>query len=748
MAFGRDGDTIDIFEYLLNRYDFENMEKKEDYLRGLEEATERMPENPIVFIMLKYAIKYGNKAMINRYLEEFQKIDWVNEKFVVENAFGDYEKGVFEYIVNLSLDDGNGYNKEQHQKSISWLNTLIDEYNIYKPSYISQLAIFREVELLKKYIAKDKNALLSQKNLLMGMMRYQNGDDYEYKSPSDDKLLYTFNYKQKERDEILQLLLENGYNFIEKEPESFATLLTGKIPFKGEYERYNYTIKVQSQAFWDMLEKYPNENDVSLFNLSLSWEQLQTLDRLGYFSNKKEALFEIMTNFKQNGYAYNEYDEIEIDTHEYKALKLIEDGIKLTPTKQKDILLKYTQYNMQAYSKEYCDNNTMINKIICEKMANKQTADLILKDCVDEDKSIYDIERLFENYVEIKKPLFIHIQEQLLANDKLKDLYAQHYLRSEEEIYEYLKQKKEYYTQKQKLYNGKMGMKHLGDYGQMGEALIESQNFEGLRGVIKFIKENNLRFKDESLNIDLDIIKKLMEQKAPKDVIEYMLTTLTEYTFYASYSGVDEKFLDNLINYELWDVANKTSKNVSLDCTDKYDKTPLHYACEKHDLEKIENYIKLGLSLTTTDRYGKNAIDSFLKTKPSEKDVKLIEFFEWLFKEFIAQGGKVLHKQKYIKPIKAKKFKPYHDIIDKMENYKAPLQEENEIELEEDEELIELTIYKTEKSIHYHRYSTTVMVPKKDLVLDDTDIISDYVEDWEYDSDWDSDEDIEYEVVK
>jgi hypothetical protein len=492
-----------------------------------------------------------------------------------------------------------------------------------------------------------------------------------------------------------------------------------------------------------MLEKNPNENNISLFNINLNWEQLQTLDRLGYFTNKKEALFEIITNFKTNGYAYNEYDEIKDDTNEYKALKLIEDGIKLSPIKQKDILFKYTQYNMQAYRKEYCDNNTMINKIICEKMANKQTANIILKALVDEDKSKYDIQRLFENYVDIKKPLFIHIQEQLLANDKLKDLYAQYYLRSENEIYEYLNQKREYYTQKQKLYNGKMGMKYLGDYGQMGEALIDSQNFEGLRGVIKFITENNLLFRDPSYKIDLDIIKKLMEEKAPKDVIEYMLTTLTEYTFYSSYSGVDKNLLDNLIKYELWDVANKISKSVDLNCTDKYDKTPLHYACKNHDLDKIENYIKLGLSLTITDRYGKNAIDSFLQSKPDPKNIKLLDFFKKLLEINYSNGNRLYLDTK---PIKAKKYAPYLELIEKYQNLKLPQKEE--IELEEDDELVEIVVYKTEKSIHYHRYTQTIQVPKKDLVLDDNDLINDYVDDWEYDSDWDSDEDIEYEVVK
>jgi DNA polymerase/3'-5' exonuclease PolX len=89
----------------------------------------------------------------------------------------------------------------------------------------------------------------------------------------------------------------------------------------------------------------------------------------------------------------------------------------------------------------------------------------------------------------------------------------------------------------------------------------------------------------------------------------------------------------------------------------------------------------------------------------------------------------------------------YPKIIENMQNYKADSKQQEDIN-DDDEELVELTIYKTEKSIHYHRYSTTIMVPKKDLVLDDNQIVNDYVQDWEYDTQWDSDEDIEYERVK
>jgi hypothetical protein len=722
-----DNDKVEVFDYLINKYDFVNMEKSDDEEYDFDIALENMPNSPLIFVAIKKAFAKANKSYIDKYINEFKTIDWNNKLFTDQWENDKYN------VVDSAVDFIRGeddYSKERTNKSVKWLNVLIDEYNIYNFSIMKNLIIFRQKELIQKYIKKDPEEFLKCQKLLENMTYHRDSSEkYEYQNDKENRY-YRLTDKPEIRDEILHLLIKSGYNFIQKETSTFKELLTGKIDLK--FPRYNYgerlsddllPLSFDNNIFWEILEKNVNKSNdkVSLFSADLDYEQIEKLEKLNYLTSLEDVLLALIENFDQ-------------DQNYQKAQKLVDRNIKLSTKQQVQLLLK-SQYESQK--------NENINKFICENLANEDTAKELLE--IIKTKKAYDLENIFKNYVEIKKPIFKYIEDEILSLENAKELYAKYYLRTQDEIYNYLNTTKEYYTTPQKNYNDKMEMVYLGDFRNFGYELLESQNYDGLKGVIKFIEENNLSFYNPTKENYLDHIIKMVWNDAPSYVVEYLFSKINKYKFQYSNYSIDKKFIEKLIEHKMYNFSSQLkSKKIDLNIGDKYDKTPLHYACESRDIDKIKDYIKIGLSLNSYDRYGKTCIDAFVKSKLDPKDVDTLEFFKELLEQFVKDGGKMSTIS--ITPIKAKKYAPYHKLLEDMKDYVAP---QDEIEqIEEDEELVEVVFYKTQKSVHYHKYTATAMVPKKDLVLDDTDLIDDYVKSWEYERDWDSDEDIEYEVEK
>jgi hypothetical protein len=722
-----DDSKVEVFDYLINKYDFTNMEKSNDEEYDFEIALENMPNSPLIFLAIKKAFAKANKAYIDKYINEFKSIDWNSKVFT--DQWGEDNYNVIDTAVDFVRGEDD-YAKDRTNKSIQWLNVLIDEYNIYNFSIMKDLIIFRQKELIKKYIKKDPKEFLKCQKILENMAYHKStSEEYEYKNDKENKH-YRLTDKPEIRDEILYLLLDSGYNFIQKETQTFKELLTGKINLKFpqyNYGKYSYDklfeIKFDHKIFWEILEKHPNKSDeqIALFSIELDYEQIERLEKLNYLSSLEEVLCELIENFEQ-------------DQNYQKAEKLVKKGVKLSIEQQTKLILKST-YDSQS--------SKNINKFICENLANEDTAKQLLETI--KTKKAFDLENIFKSYVEIKKPLFKYIENEILGLENAKELYAKYYLQTSDEIYNYLNTKKEYYTTPQKNYHDKMEMVYIGDFRNFGYELLESQNYDGLKGVIKFVEENSLSFYNPTKENYLDQIVKMVWNDAPSYVVEYLFSKINKYKFQYSNYSIDKKFIEKLIEHEMYDFAQKLkSKKIDLNIGDKYDKIPLHYACESRDIDKIQKYIKIGLSLNSYDRYGKTCIDAFVKSKPDPKDSDTLEFFKELLEQFVKDGGNI--KTIAITPIKAKKYAPYHQILEDMTDYVAPQDETKE--LEEDEELVEVVFYKTEKSVHYHKYTATAMVPKKDLVLDDTDLINDYVQSWEYERDWDSQEDTEYEVKK
>jgi hypothetical protein len=722
-----DNDKVEVFDYLINKYDFANMKKSDDEEYDFEIALENMPNSPLIFVAIKKAFAKANKSYIDKYINEFKTIDWNNKLFTDQWENDKYN------VVDSAVDFIRGeddYSKERTNKSVKWLNVLIDEYNIYNFSIMKNLIIFRQKELIQKYIKKDPEEFLKCQKLLENMTYHRDSSEkYEYQNDKENRY-YRLTDKPEIRDEILHLLIKSGYNFIVKETQTFKELLTGKIDLK--FPRYNYgerlsddllPLSFDNNIFWEILEKNVNKSNdkVSLFSADLDYEQIEKLEKLNYLTSLEDVLLALIENFDQ-------------DQNYQKAQKIVDRNIKLSTKQQVQLLLK-SQYESQK--------NKNINKFICENLANEDTAKELLE--IIKTKKAYDLENIFKNYVEIKKPIFKYIENEILSLENANELYAKYYLRTQDEIYNYLNTTKEYYTTPQKNYNDKMEMVYLGDFRNFGYELLESQNYDGLKGVIKFVEENSLSFYNPTKENYLDQIVKMVWNDAPSYVVEYLFSKINKYKFQYSNYSIDKKFIEKLIEHKMYNFSSQLkSKKIDLNIGDKYDKTPLHYACESRDIEKIKAYIKIGLSLNSYDRYGKTCVDGFVKSKPDPKDGDTLEFFKELLEQFVKDGGNI--KTISTTTIKAKKYAPYHQLLEEMEDYVAPQDETKE--LEEDEELVEVVFYKTQKSVHYHKYTATAMVPKKDLVLDDTDLIDDYVKSWEYERDWDSDENTEYEVEK
>lgn len=742
---GTNENSIDLFEYLLPRYDFASMDKKEDYLKGFNEAQALMPDNPVLFVVLKSALKYQRKAYIDKYIDAFKRIDWLAD-FVIEGAFGDAREPLMEGIALRYIKEGGYYGatfeKGMQENTKAWLNTLLEEYGIYDFRIFPTLLLYRATDLVEKYIQRDPQALMNERNLLSLMMYHTNGEDYKYKDYSKHKELYVFAYEEAERNKILSLLLRYGYNFIEREPEHFSQLLTGKIVLK---EKRNALVHFDKTPFWQFLEQIPNTKKHSLFHIEMTWQELERLGQLGYFEKKEEALYELLNNFKKDGYAYNDYDEVDgVTSNEYKALALIKQGVTLSADQHVKLLLANTEYNDAAVRPESRVNYSLVLKVLCEKLANQATLECLLVSLKSLDS--YRVKEFFQNYVEIKKPLLEKIQSEILAVESISLCYVNNYLRSEAEIFNYLESKKDVYLDSEATDNAQRTKIYLGDYWAFGHQLLCSKNFEGFKGVIRFVDKYGLKYASGGANY-INVLKNIMAQNAPKEVVDFIVN---EITLYSPTGAMEQSFLDNLIKYELFALIEKMREaGVDVDIKDKYGKTPLHYACEAHSIHNVQLYLKAGLSVTMLDRYGKTPIDCFLKIKPDASNTELLVLFESLLKTCVHQGG-YIQKDAWINAIKAKKFAPYHRLIEDVANnalLSTTVGFNEDSERAEDESLVEVVIYRTEKTIHYHRYSSVIQVPKKDLVLDADQLARDYAPDWEYENDWVSDESITYEVI-
>jgi hypothetical protein len=475
----------DAVKYLIENYDIESMKPGIIYYHGYNEAKKYLPDNPIIFVILKKSIEYGLDFWIDEYREIFDSIDWVNLKYKYYlDLF--YKDNFMLYRGKISKDL-----KERNQRRVDWLGTLLDYYNIYSFKLFKRFLLFREVELVEKYIAKDKEQFLAQKNLLSTMLRnLDSGSIGEYENDKASKL-YKFSYEEEKRDKILQILMDNGYNFIERESDAFRILLTGKIELGVGSSRMS--VCWDKDPFWSMLEKY---------------------------ASKEEVLYVLIDGFKKGEHSYLEYGDISEDDNEYKAIKLIEDGVKISAKRQVELLFKYSSDEM-IY--------TMINRVICEKLANKNTAQEILKTLNHEDKGSYKIEDFFGSYIEYRKPILQLAEGEFLSSEKLKNYYVAYYFRTGDEIYNYLT-------------NNKL------EVAKLGKQMLRNNNWDGFEGVIRFVQDNECKYEETPLRTEYIIgIDHSVKRGAPESTVKFLLTLIER----DINTEVSREFLENLIKFNL-----------------------------------------------------------------------------------------------------------------------------------------------------------------------------------------------------
>ena len=760
---------LEVLDYYLNNYsDVTSTELKPkdmwDSLGSDYQVAKHINKDKALLTMMFFtSVKTANKNLYE-YLKP--KLKEINLNAQIPIRYESYDENVSEekyYIIesitkNFSrktadnelfiaeLDgkkDKEKYIKDEESKNkklLDWLEFLFEEgvspfnstlqSNFYFRTYpFSILVLNRETKLIKKAIelfGDDWDKYKQNVDLLKDILSY-NGDSSNYYQRVKDPQVYIYPYKAKQRDEIIEFLAKNEFPFFKS--SSFVNALMGKVYYSHEYTKYSFDIN--SELFWSILQNNTPQGDgtFTISHNSFSEEQNEILEKKAYAVDKNELLLKYIDSLKE--YSSDDSDIVQ------KAQKLIDRGATLLDPM--GILHKYSNYTT-AHNISYSDDYTSIVKLVVDNdMVSKQQ----FQDWFEQENlHIWDKEELFKNYKVEKKPLYTKYKDLILGFDfKIQILYITLACDSEEEAYEFFVKNKDKFELS---YYDNGSLITSSDNCPLN-TLVYYKNWDVLRGYIKFIdkynpiKENSLVFVE---------IKNILD-KAPQDILEW----------YQNYVDVDtlksiEYEVLEAIMYKNLDVILQKFKNKTtiLNVSNKYAKTLLHNACDYKNLTKIHKLLDLGLSVNIQDKYNKTPLDSFLKAKPDEKDEEHFEMFKTLLRELLKEGGKP--SEDSIKPIKAKKYKAYHELLNDYSEISNEIEKEDELEeLKQeqiDNELVEVEIYRTEVTTHYHRYKTTVQIPRKDLVLEDDDIVNDYYDyaDEEYDSDWDSSANSEWEIIK
>jgi hypothetical protein len=641
--------------------------------------------------------------------------------------------------------------EKSNQKQREWLSFLLDEgMNPFnksnsKDSNISLFTYFvlnRELDLIKKsldlysYVPRVNpdgieyeiaywDTYCEDVDILNTVVNFKSYSNYYV--PSDDPEVYRYEQKPELRDEILQLFAEKGFPFYKS--EIFLSYLKGSTFVKVGYR--DFDVKLNSEWAWNYIKNFApefSEPEYIFYHTSFSDEQLELLSSKGYGKDKGDMLLELVKKM------YDKYSLSSRDELLQKAQKMIDDGVRFKEPMQ--LLEEYSHY---YHSYQYSHANTDYTELIDLIVKN----DLISEDQFKgyfEDESIgrWDKQRIFEHYKHSKEPLFHRYKAVINSLDTdLKKEYFIHACLDDEEGYSFLRDSLEQLR-------GNENYQYY--HSSIVRDLESSKNWELLRGFIKLDSEFNLL---NGLKISFNTLLSLIKDNAPRDILEWYDRNL-KIDDRVKLSSYEE--LELIINSSLANSLQALKDGNGFNVVDKYSKTILHYACEGKSIEKIHKLLDIGFPTNIRDRYDRTPFDSFLKGKPDEKDDTHFQTFKRLLKHLLREGG--TPSADAIKPIRAKKFKAYHQLLEDYSEIEDELNQESSVEEREREayenELVEVTIYRTEVSTHYHRYKVVTEVPRKDLVLDNKDLIDDYYDydKEDYDSDWDSSSENEWEVEK
>lgn len=755
---------IDILDYYLNHFfkNYKSEHKPSNYYdnfgHNYSVAQYLNPEQPLETMLFLKGINHINKNIYDylkpklnqfnihqlipfRYDIVDDKVDedqyYILEMIVKKLSRKCVENEVFMQEIN-SEKNGKERLKEidnENNDIRSWISFLLDEgLNPFIGSYnrniyldidpFTRFILNREFDLIKKsielfpedwqayqYIPSDKVYIESNRDLLKNILAYQ-GYDSNYYDRKKDPEIYLYSFKPEQRDEIILYLAKKGYPFYRS--QLFKNALKTNYSYKFDYTEYK--VDINTAIFWQILEEYTPQGDGTLifFDTSFNENQNNILEKKGYALSKSEQLDQLIEKIAENRY-------ISSDDLVGKAQKIIDSGVKLDNPMQ--ILFKYFWL---IEGRE--DHSKAIKLIIDNDLVSRAQ----FKTFFEQENSAYRTggsfsgnEKIFQKYNDIKKPLFDKYKDIILTLDfELQKEYFLFNCDSIDEGCDFIKK------------NIDLSKKHL-------EWDIKyHKSWPLYRSFIQVHDEMGL-LEPEAFNAYF--LEDLLNRNAPKDILKWADNKVTE----AIKINEIEK-LNHLIYFELNNQLDLQKDNATvLNLTDKYEKTLLHQACNALSIEKINKLLNLGLKVNIYDRYSYTPLDSFLKAKPDVKESQHFATFKRLLKQLLREGGT---PQDSIKLIKAKKYVEYRALLEDYSALEAELA--NEVDREKmqqeayDNELIDVTIYRTEAVTHYKRYQVNTKIPRKELGLATDVLVKNYyyTPKESFDNDWESDTTDEFTI--
>jgi hypothetical protein len=732
---------IEVLDYYLNNQfkDFNEDIKPKDYYDNFGSRYSVCkylnPDQPLQTMLFLSSIQFANKNVYEYLKPKLKNFD-INQKIPFRwDTLDDKPDGDYYYILEMvtkelsrkcqenerflkeienkpTKDKQLKAQEEKNQELREWISFLLDEgfnpffacynSNIYLPiDPFMKLILNREVDLVKKSIELfadewDEYKYVStvrmksdEKDILSNILLF-NKDKSSYWKREEDPEVYFYDFKPQQKDEIILHLAKNGYPFYKS--ISFESALNKK-----------------DKVFWELLEHYTPLGDGTIIfsNIKFSDEQNAILEQKGYALSANEQLRELIEKIAKQRYAEDELIE--------KAQKMIDSGVGLDDPMA--ILIKFFWQNS---SEDYSEG---IKLIVDNDLVSKEQFKSFFENDVEvyaqESRNIPEHTDIFVKYHDIKKPLFDKYKDVILSLDfKIQKEYFLHNCQSVEDGYEFIKNNIDEVKKKSLEWD-----------------IRYNKSWELYRAFIKAHNEFNLlKTKDFSAYF----LKGLFDYNAPDDILRWADSKVSQVL------QVDNKdFLEKIFYINLENQLNLLKeKPAILNLTDRYKKTLLHDACGDKNIEKINKLLDFGLKVNINDKYDYTPLDSFLKAKPDIKDDTHFETFKRLLKYLLKDGGKPVDSIKLIKP---KKYIQYQELLNDYSSIQEELNQDGSSEQRQkeayDNELVDVTLYRTEAVTTYKQYIVKTKVARKDLEKNQEELIKEYYKpnQEEFYNDWEDD---------
>jgi hypothetical protein len=733
---------IEVLDYYLNNQ-FKNFNediKPKDYFDNFGSRYSVCkylnPNQPLQTMLFLSSIEFANKNVYEYLKPKIKNFD-INQKIpfrwdILDDKPDENYYYIFEMVtksLSRKCEENELYIKEistyqppkrvlkeqedKNQELRDWISFLFDEgfnpflgcydSNIYLPiDPFTKLILNREIDLVKKSIELfadewDEYKYVStvlmksdEKDILNNILFF-NKDKSNYYKRAEDPEVYFYDFKPQQRDEIILHLAKNGYLFYRS--SSFKKALNKK-----------------DKVYWEILEYYTPQGDGTIIfsDTSFSDEENKILEQKGYALSQSEQLKELIEKI-----ATQLYVDQKLVT---KAQKMIDNDVKLYDPMSLLIKFFWQIDGSEDYSKGI---KLIIDNDLVSKEQFREFFENDIEVYAQRSRDIPEHKDIFRKYNDIKKPLFDKYKDVILALDfEIQKEYFLNNCETIEDGYEFIKNNIEKARKKDIEWDIRF-----------------EKSWLFYRGFIKANDEFDLI---ESKNFTPYFLSSLINDKAPEDILKWADTKVNKLIEIADIDKL-KVIIDNNLSNQILLLKDKPA---ILNLTDRYKKTLLHQACATKSIEKINQLLDFGLKVNINDKYDYTPLDSFLKAKPDVKNDTHFETFKRLLKYLLKENGKPVDSIKLIKP---KKYIQYQELLNDYLSIQEELNKDSSCEQRQkeayDNELIDVTLYRTEIVTTYKQYAVKTKIARKDLEKNQEELIKEYYKSnqEEFYNDWEDD---------